>query len=344
MSFAMPRYLPAKSESRIMKNFLRILAIVGSVLMVSAIPSLAHAACTQAPNGMVSATVTMPTQATIPRDATIGTVIARGSVKWTVNNQGASCPGNSTQSRVIANMRGGASDANNIWPTSNPNIGLKIIMDGSTVVGTANGTTTLGTCGGGSCYSYYGTQAEIQVIKTGPVVDTWTLAAGPVLEASIGGILSTRISITGVDIIGQTCTVTTPSVSVDLGKVPRTSFTAVGSTAGEKGFQIGLDCRGAVANVGITFIDAVDPQNATTTLPLTRESTAGGVGIQILYSGSPVRYGADSSVAGNPGQVMLGTINNATRNLDFSGRYVQTAPTVTPGTANGLATFTMSYQ
>ena len=327
-----------------MKNFLRMLVIVGSVLMLGAIPSMAKAACTQAPNGMLTPTVTMPTQVTIPRDATIGTVIARGSVKWTVNNQGATCPGNSTQSRVIANMRGGASDASYIWPTSNPNIGLKIIMDGSTVVGTSSGSTTLGTCGGGSCYSYYGTQAEIQVIKTGPVASTWTLAAGPVLEASIGGIVSTRISITGVEIVGQTCAVTTPSVSVDLGKIPRTSFTGIGSTAGEKGFQIGLDCRGVVANVGLTFIDARDPGNTTTTLPLTQGSTASGIGIQILNSGSPVRYGADSSVAGNPGQIMLGTVNNTTRNLDFSGRYVQTAPAVTPGNANGQAMFTMSYQ
>jgi type 1 fimbria pilin len=327
-----------------MKNFLRILAIVGSVLMLGAIPSIARAACTQAPNGMITPTVTLPAQATTPRDAIVGTVLARGTVKWTVNQQGAYCPGNSTQSKVVANLRGGASDANNIWPTSNPGIGLKIIMDGSVVVGTSTGTNSLGTCPAQGCVSYYGTQAEIQVIKTGPLAGNWTLAAGPVLDASIGGIVSTRISITAVDIAGQTCTVTTPSVSVDLGSIPRTSFTGVGSTAGEKGFQIGMDCRGAVANVGITFIDSQNPANATTTLPLTQESKASGVGIQILYSGSPVRYGADASVAGNPGQIMLGTINNTTRNLDFSGRYVQTSSSVTPGTANGLATFTMSYQ
>ncbi len=67
--------------------------------------------------------------------------------------------------------------------------------------------------------------------------------------------------------------------------------------------------------------------------------------LQLVRGGNIlVRYGADSSSVGNPNQWLVGTTGNGTVQIPLTARYIQTQQTIAPGSANGVATFTMSYR
>jgi type 1 fimbria pilin len=146
-----------------------------------------------------------------------------------------------------------------------------------------------------------------------------------------------------------TCNVSSPSIQVPLGSVPLKSFSGVGSTSPvQPSFNISLSCSGGdtgvMTSVYTTLTDQTNPANQSNTLSLSAGSTARGIGIQVLNGNTVISYGPDSAVVGNPNQWLAGSAGNGTFNIPLTARYVQTAPTVTAGTANGLATFTMSYQ
>lgn len=152
-----------------------------------------------------------------------------------------------------------------------------------------------------------------------------------------------------------TCKTTTPTVNVDLGSTPTTSFNGVGSGAPPKPFKIALSCAGGATgtstNAHVTLTDANTPGNISTTLSLANgstpgRSTASGIGIEILNKGQPLGFGPDSSQAGNTNQWFVGSISQGQTILEIplEARYVQTAPSISPGSANARATFTFSYQ
>jgi type 1 fimbria pilin len=94
----------------------------------------------------------------------------------------------------------------------------------------------------------------------------------------------------------------------------------------------------------ITLTDAVEASNRTTTLKTTADSTAQGIGVQILNSaGTPVAFGPDSALPGNTNQWTVGSSPNGTLQVPLTARYVRTGA-VNAGTVRALATFTMSYQ
>ncbi|WP_230954214.1 fimbrial protein [Burkholderia stagnalis] len=193
---------------------------------------------------------------------------------------------------------------------------------------------------------------DVELIKTGPIT------AGGVVTGEVGGwfaengatqVVSIRIN-GGIVVQPQvpTCRVTTPAITVPLGSMPASTFTGVGSVSPSKPFNIALQCSGgetgAVTNVYTTLTDHTNPGNVSDTLSLASDATATGIGIQVLNGSTVIKYGPDSSAAGNTNQWKAGTTGNGTFTIPLTARYIQTAPKVTPGTADGLATFTMSYQ
>nr|WP_269114612.1 fimbrial protein [Burkholderia stagnalis] len=145
-----------------------------------------------------------------------------------------------------------------------------------------------------------------------------------------------------------TCRVTTPAITVPLGNMPASTFTGVGSVSPSKPFNIVLQCSGGetgvATNVHTTLTDHNDPGNVSDTLSLASDATATGLGIQVLNGSTVIKYGPDSSATGNTNQWKAGEAGNGTFTIPLTARYIQTAPKVTAGMANGLATFTMSYQ
>jgi type 1 fimbria pilin len=154
-----------------------------------------------------------------------------------------------------------------------------------------------------------------------------------------------------IQVTKQTCTVTTPSVSVSLGNVPASALPSIGSTSQQVPFNIGISCAGGDGTgvpVSITFTDpSGTTPNGFNTLYPSPDSTASGAYIQILYQGVPVNFSADTS-HGNPNAIRVGNAQNGSFNIPLTARYIRgiTAKGIdlTPGTANGLAQFVMDYQ
>jgi type 1 fimbria pilin len=81
-----------------------------------------------------------------------------------------------------------------------------------------------------------------------------------------------------------------------------------------------------------------DPSNEQGVLKITQggTSTATGVGIQVIDNQSvPVKFGDDA---------LVGTSKDGDYVLPYTARYFQTGDKVTPGRADGTATFTLDYK
>ncbi len=150
-----------------------------------------------------------------------------------------------------------------------------------------------------------------------------------------------------------TCAVVQKSIGVPLGNVELSKFSGANSTAGNiASFNIALTCGGGSAGTSvdayITLSDQTVPGNRSNVLSLTAASTATGVGIQLRNGqDKAVGFGPDSDAAGNVNQWLVQSsigVGSRSFNIPMTARYVQTGARVTPGSANGVATFTMSYQ
>lgn len=195
----------------------------------------------------------------------------------------------------------------------------------------------------------------VELVKIGDITAGGVLT-GPVVEyrqqSAVGQLLAEFSWASPVVItpIVPTCAVGTPNITVSLGNVSVHSLKGVGSTSQAKDFGIHLSCSGGATgtytNVHVTLTDVTQPGNTSTVLSLSPESTATGVGIQIMNNGIVRGYGPDSSEKGNLNQWRGGAVSAGTGSYEIplSAQYVQTSETVTVGTANARATFTMSYQ
>jgi type 1 fimbria pilin len=194
-------------------------------------------------------------------------------------------------------------------------------------------------------------QWVLQLIKTDAFLSGGQINSGLLAQWSLDSSTYLYLSLANsVTIAPQTCSVTTPNVNVPLTSargISQSAFTGVGSTAAQVGFGIGVDCSGVASNVFMTVTDQQTPGNTGNAMALTTSSTAAGLGIQILHNNTPVGFGPDSSAPGNVNQFAVFTSSGAAAGptyINLSARYIQTEATVTAGSANGLATFTMSYQ
>lgn len=144
-----------------------------------------------------------------------------------------------------------------------------------------------------------------------------------------------------------TCRISTPMLAMSLGTVSAHLFSGINSVAGHTTQTITLDCSGgtgAALEVLVTLTDQTNPSNRSDRLSLTSTSTAKGVALQLLHGTQLLRYGADTGSAGNPNQWLAGSTDNGLFQIALTARYIQTGGFIAPGTANGLATFTMSYR
>lgn len=151
---------------------------------------------------------------------------------------------------------------------------------------------------------------------------------------------SARITLAGkITSIAGTCQ--TPDQTVNLPAVLSRSFTSVGSTTGETGFDIRLNnCPAGYNRVGYSLnpVGGVI-ENAPGVLPLLAASTAVGVGIRLADdSGTPVVF--NSSVEAT----VYNKATGGSYSIPMKASYFQTGASVTAGTVNGAATVLLDYQ
>jgi type 1 fimbria pilin len=151
-----------------------------------------------------------------------------------------------------------------------------------------------------------------------------------------------------LQIKAPTCAAAAQTQNVELGSIPATKFTGIGTVSELKPFAINLICSGGDENVDaklyVTLTDNTNPSNTSNTLSLTSDSQAKGVGIQVFKDSTQLGFGPDSAAVGNKNQWYAGTTGNGFFSIPLQARYVQTSQTVTPGPAKGRMTFTISYQ
>jgi type 1 fimbria pilin len=291
----------------------------------------------------------------VPRDAAVGSQVARAMTM-------ASASGISCALIQTATVNGTeVSAGSGVYQTSVSGIGVSfyVVNGGSqTLITSTGGGYTSGTISAPGNGSLPGMQANL--IVTGPVVSGYSLTSLPSVTVTftptgscswstgIANTLATSASNSAV--VPITCTVTTPTVSVNLPVVSLSALGAVGKTAGDTAFPIGLSCA-AGANVYITLSDATTPTNATSLLTLDSNSTAQGIKLRILNSAGPVDFGPDSAVVGTTNQWFLGASSNI-NGIPLTVQYYRddtnpsgTSPsTLSAGSVHAQATFTMSYQ
>lgn len=183
----------------------------------------------------------------------------------------------------------------------------------------------------------------IELIKTGPT-SSGHLTAGTWGKVSIAPAAGsswtvTSLTATGINnITSVACSLNGTSINVPLGDVLDIKFTAIGTTVGDKSFDVGLSCdKDARINVALAGTQNSDTTD-TSVLALTntgQAGTAGGMGVQLLYGGTPLKINNN---------IVLKTTPGGQETLPFTARYYQTNKVVTPGKANSSATLNITYQ
>jgi type 1 fimbria pilin len=296
-----------------------------------------------------TATITLPAALSIPRDTVVGSVLYDSN--WVPTNATyASCSGSGQMSWGYASAMTLVPGYTNVYQTGVSGIGIKVgwvnstagpaDIDGSKVQAWPNATANYGTNNYGPMGLY-----RVQLIVTGPVSTGTFNLPSTLAQGTYGSALINQLTLANnvEPIMAPACSVQTSSLAITMPQARAAALPDISSTTGDTRFNLSLNCAAPVT-IAVTFTDASQPGNTSSTLSLSQASTAAGVGYQIIYNGTPISYGPDSSAIGNVNQFSLGAAREAgIVNFPFSVRYVRTG-TMSPGTANALATFTMSYQ
>lgn len=157
------------------------------------------------------------------------------------------------------------------------------------------------------------------------------------------------------EVIDSTCEVTadTADQNVDLGKVNRTAFSGVGSTAAPTEFHIDLDkCPATYTKAAVRF-DGTEASDGNGDLAVGTPATASapgdftGTGTATTATGVAIRIynRADNSQVQLYKDSAYSNIDPTagTASMKFIARYIATSATVTAGTANADSQFTIEY-
>lgn len=141
-----------------------------------------------------------------------------------------------------------------------------------------------------------------------------------------------------------TCSPSLSVTQVSLQPVSVKDFSGINSAANSKPFSIGLNCE-ANAAPSVTFSDSTQPANSTSLISLTSGSTASGVALQMLSNGMPVMLSPGGVATAGSSVISPATSASAqTVNIPLAAQYIQSASKITPGSVNGIATFSLTYQ
>lgn len=199
---------------------------------------------------------------------------------------------------------------------------------------------------------YFNSQVTIKLYKTGDItsgnlsgqIASIGMAMGPAKTDTVTYYSTTTIPVyfgTG-NVTVLACSIDTPVLSFAIGPVLANSFsTTVGTipAGAQATVPLGLNCLpGANVNVTLSGTQNMDVPDTTSVLELTGQGAAdvaSGVGVQLLYNGSPL-------VLNN--RIVLKQSAGGAETLPITARYYQTKTKVTAGDANATATLQLTYQ
>lgn len=251
-----------------------------------------------------------------------------------ISHTTATC-GNSNN-MLYFSMLSSPSLGNAVYPTSLPGIGVSILHLGVNLANPAMSRVI-----SFNPLLNSSPAPQLRLIKTGDITvgelkpfnsGIW----GQTNINSSGTPLFSYLNLTPVTIQKSSCKVAQSAIQVPMGTLHKSHFSGVGSTAAERTFTIGIECDG-LTEVLLKMDGMADSSNAPGVLALNNSVTpvASGVGIQILYGDTPLMLNQLNS---------LGEYNIGHDDIELTARYYQTQPLITGGSANGTASFTLTYQ
>ncbi|MBS9425168.1 fimbrial protein [Photorhabdus caribbeanensis] len=181
---------------------------------------------------------------------------------------------------------------------------------------------------------------DVYLYKEGAIKSGKSLHAGIIslLQTSNGIRLITIRNKTRYRVTAQGCMALSGDQTVRFHDVYSSSFKGKGTTAGHADFNIGIECTEKIEPT-ITFSARTISGAPESIIQLNRANatnTAKGVGVQILYMGTPVPIGKPFVVGHSD--------RHSRYNLPFTARYYQTDDRITGGKANATAHFTVQYE
>lgn len=181
---------------------------------------------------------------------------------------------------------------------------------------------------------------RFELVKISATTGSGALTTGALTQTLVAGETNIyHFSVGGGAVQTVACSVTNPNISVTMGNAKNTDFSGAGSTSGEAGFNINLNCD-AATNVKMTIspgsAGAENAANGVLKLDNPGPDSASGVGVQLLYNSAPVPLGTRMTIAT--------TSADGAYDIPLKARYIQTAAQIVPGKADANATFTMTYQ
>jgi major type 1 subunit fimbrin (pilin) len=319
--------------------------------------------------------INMTPSITVPRDAANGTLLT----PWLLTNQvqnyytcttSGSAPGSGMAFEPLSLTSTGTSVKSpdgtttfTVWQTNLPGVGIaigvRVFANGCnwqpwTNLGGATGALVpkpwvFGGCNAGNPSN--GGQVEVALVKTGAITPG-TFSGGALLEGALATsssagawAISTAVGHVSFTLTQTTVAVagcTTQDVTVTMNSHQQSEFKGVGSaTTPATSFNIAVNaCPSGLAKIQYQFIPVNAVLDATNgVLALSDSSTATGIGVQLKDDGgNALKYNTPYTLSG------YNTATGGSYNIPLTAAYYQTAPTVTPGSANAVLTFTMSYQ
>ncbi|KRG69439.1 fimbrial protein [Stenotrophomonas terrae] len=334
----------------------RRLRVLLSGCVVAGLASGAHAACLLNAGTFVPQDVQMDmAQVTIMPNVPVGGVIKELVVAINQRDRVAQCTGTGSAigRYVNAAQQIPVAGFSNVYATDVAGVGIRVYRDSGSIQTFYPHDLPLNTSG---AVTLIGGSFRVELVKTAAVTGSGLIAPNGRFttyyfngDGPLKPVLVSTFKGSGTTVVNPSCSVQAGSrnIVVEFGAVPASSFNGVGSRAPSRDFDITLDCQGSNLaqyqnRIGIRLDAAQDSSNLPGVLPVAAATdAAAGVGIELVQ-----RVGSSEKPVQFSQNIELGTsvAGASTLQLLLRARYIQTrAGRVTPGKANGAATFTIQY-
>lgn len=238
---------------------------------------------------------------------------------------------------------------NKVYQTNVPGIGMKFHREGAVRMTYPD----VFYAPRSSNYYLAGSKFILTLVKTAPVTGSGVIASG--YYTSYGYIpnnnpfLVTKLDAEAITIVSPSCQVeggTEKNVYLD--PIKRSQLNGVGTTAGEKNFDIRLICSGGVSHTGFANIniefdgdvpDKMNNRQGVLVNQIKSSNGAAGVGVQVL------ERKVDKPLILRD-KFKLGTLNDRqTKYLDlnYRARYYQYGNSISAGEVNAKMVFNINY-
>ena len=317
------------------------------------VPGIALAACG---GSRADSVFTMPSSLTVKRDAPNGTILWDsggwvGSARATVNN----CVPSEDLTWGYYSPMTEVSGMPGVYATNVPGIGIQAYWLNTNAQnpgygGSPSHLMTSPRSNQGNVGATTFTPVSrfwVRLIKTGKASSGTVSFANPLAAAWYGGFLSNAVTFTNTNIIVNSVTCTTPSVTLDLGTYPSTSLPSVGSVTPGVNFNVNLNNCPGDTTVSYMFTSWEAQSTPGLVAARSANSTSSGVGVRMMWQNdTPIdlstAYNAFYNTSGNQ---VTNTGSGGNFTIPMRARmYRMSSGPISPGTVWAEVEFTMWYQ